>query len=140
MRRGTEGGKEIGELRPSNDGSSSAEATPVMEGYRLLDCLTLLAAVGKLARCADCSAPLEVRENQDLGFRNGVVTKMWLACSHCDQAVIISDPRKSRVVNSKDVLASKLSGIGCSRLDIVCRVLGLPHHLVRPPTRSIRRS
>ena len=132
VRGGTEGGNEIGELGPSNDGSSSAEATPVMEGNRLLDCQTLLAAVRKLARCADCSAPLEVRENQDLGFRNGVVTKMWLACSHCDQAVILSDPRKSRAVNSKAVLASKLSGIGCSRLDMVCRVLGLPPSLSAP--------
>ena len=49
-----------------------------MQGFRLIDCQSLLASVKKRARCADCSSPVEVREKLDLEFLSGVVMKL-----HC---------------------------------------------------------
>ena len=49
----------------------------------MIDCQSLLTSVRKGARCADCSSPLEVRENVNLGFlgvRHSFIASHFLEC------------------------------------------------------------
>ena len=61
-----------------------------------------------------------------------MVTKMWLACTHCDASEMFSDPHDTKSVNSQAVLASGLVGMGCTGLDTLCGVMGLPPSLSAP--------
>ena len=45
-----------------------------------------ISSVKSLALCADCQFPLEVRE--DLGFRKGLVTKMFFFCTRCNSKIL----------------------------------------------------
>lgn len=75
---------------------------------------------------------MDVRE--DLAFRKGLVTKMFLECASCDSRGVFSDPyTSSKAVNARTVLASKLCGFGCTGLDTFCQVVGLPPPLCAPP-------
>ena len=74
------------ELNAGSPGSCQNEPSAEMQGLRLIDCQSLLASLKSLALCADCQFPLEVRE--DLGFRKGLVTKMFFFCTRCNSKIL----------------------------------------------------
>ena len=98
-----------------------------MLGLRLVHCQNSLRVVQKYAKCDECGAPMEVRE--DLACRKGLVTKMFFFCTSCMKEDLFCNPYSNedvKSVNAKSVLAARMAGMGRDGLSCFLGVMGLP--------------
>ena len=120
------------DLTSATDSSSSDSQEPDdsvgnMLGLRLVDCQNLLRVVQKYAKCDECGAPMEVRE--DLACRKGLVTKMFFFCTSCMKEDLFCNPYSNedvKSVNAKSVLAARMAGMGRDGLSCFLGIMGLP--------------
>ena len=83
-----------------------------MTGYRLISCEVLAKAISDVGKCTACDSPLTVRE--DLASRRGLMSRMTICCTVCDQKAYVSEPYsdKAKSLNTKSVLAMRMIGRG----------------------------
>ena len=102
------------ETTPSTSSGESALVTcgepdtmAEMTGYRLVSCEVLTKAISDVGKCTACDSTLTVRE--DLASRRGLVLRMTICCTVCDQKVHVSEPYsdKAKSLNTKYVLAMR---------------------------------
>ena len=110
----------------SATGGSRREAVRELEGYRLVECQALFAALSHMAKCSLCESSLVLAE--DLSCRRGLVSRVSIQCSNtpCGAKVHVCDPySNAKHLNSRSVLGTRLAGRGRSALEKVCPVMDM---------------
>ena len=93
-------------LRSASHSSTSASGKPNakksvgrLEGYRLIHCETL----SRAGICTGCRAPLTLKD--DMVTRRGLVSKLPISCTNCDNEAMVCDPyiSETKSLNTRSI-------------------------------------